>query len=237
MTPDPASKKEWLQSLRDLPEEQAYGLTIIPVIFWVIAPAFILWLLLGCTQGDFPRDQVRKLTVGDGNGSGVVVRPGLILTARHVAVYKGLVLTKGGAPGEGVTVSEQEKVDLALIRYPLAESACPCVKLADYEAELDEPVYVIGYPLGIAAMVTMGHAQGVMDVTTKDDWGNVYKLGKRLVLTAGVQPGNSGGGVFVYRQGEYQLVGIMVEMMGRPGAPISFAVPLTDIVDFLVGRM
>jgi hypothetical protein len=28
-----------------------------------------------------------------------------------------------------------------------------------------------------------------------------------------------------------------VEMINRSGGPISFAVPLTDIVDFLVGRM
>jgi S1-C subfamily serine protease len=237
MTSDPASKKEWLQSLRDLPEKQSYGLTVIPVIFWVIAPAFILWLLLGCTQGEYPRDQVRKLTYGPGVASGVVVRPGLVLTAKHVAINKNIVLVKGGRNGEGAILSEIEHVDLALLRFPLSESPCPCVRLADYEAELDEPVYVVGYPLGLAPMVTIGHSQGVMSVSVTDDFGTVHNAGKRLVLTVGIQPGNSGGGVFVYRQGEYQLVGIVVEMINRSGGPISFAVPLTDIVDFLVGRM
>lgn len=232
---DPATKEEWLQSLREQPERRAYSLTVVPLFVWFIA-AFVLWLVAGCSQPDFPRDQVRIVMGGGGNGSGVVIRPGLILTAKHVAEVKGLVLTKGGTKGEGVIVSELDKVDLALIRYPLAESQCPCVKLAEYEAEVDETVYVIGYPLGLASVMTTGRSQGVMDVRLVDSWGMPHDLGKRLVLTAGVQPGNSGGGVFVLRDGEYQLVGILVEMAGRPGGPISFAVPLEDIKDFLAGR-
>lgn len=233
-----ATKKEWLQSLRQIPEGTAYGLTVLPLWAWLVG-AFVLWAVMGCTriELDYPRDQVRKVMAGSGNGSGVAVRPGLLLTARHVAKVAGLVLVKDGAKGEGVIASEQEKVDLALIRYPLKELPCPCVTLADSEAEIDEPVYVIGYPLGITGMVTLGNAQGVMEVTVSDDFGNTYNLGKRLVMTVGVQPGNSGGGVFVYRNGEYQLVGIVVEMMGRPGGPISLAVPLQDIKDFLAGRV
>lgn len=232
---DVATKKEFLQSLREIPETHAYGLTVFPLWAWCVT-AFVLWFLMGCTQPDFPRDQVRIVMAASGNGSGVVVRPGLVLTAKHVAKVKDLVLVKGGAKGEGVIVSEQEKVDLALIRYPLSESGCPCAKLAEYEAEVDEVVYVIGYPMGITSVVTTGRAQGVMNVALTDEMGFAHQLGKRLVLTAGVQPGNSGGGVFVYREGQYQLVGILVEMLGRPGGPISLAVPLEDIRDFLAGR-
>jgi S1-C subfamily serine protease len=206
-------------------------------LFCVTCALILFVLAIGaCTKADFPRGQVRKLMTENGSGSGVVIRPGLVLTARHVAIAKGLLITKEGAKGEGVILSEQEKVDLALIRYPLGESPCPCVALADSEAGIDEPVYVIGYPLGIAAMVTLGHSQGVIDVSVKDMWGNAHSLGRRLVLTAGVHPGNSGGGVFVYRNGQYQLVGILVEMLGRPGGPLSFAIPLSDIKDFLAGR-
>ena len=231
-----ATKKEWLQSLRQIPEGTAYGLTVLPLWVWLVG-AFALWAVMGCTQAEYPRGQVRQLVAEGGTASAVTVRPGLVLTARHVMPLKDLFLAKPGAKGEGAIVSEQEHIDLALLRFPLAESPCPCATLAAYEAEVDEPVYVVGYPLGIAAMVTLGHAQGVIDVTARDDWGNVTKLGKRLVLTVGVQPGNSGGGVFVYRSGQYQLVGIMSAMMNRPGAPISFAVPLSDIKDFLAGRV
>jgi S1-C subfamily serine protease len=232
------NKKEWLQSLRDQPEKVAYGLTVVPVLGWFLIVC-LLWLLIGCAQPvpSYPRDQVRVVMVSTGgNGSGVVIRPGLILTAKHVAVVPGLVLVKDGTKGTGVVMAEQEEVDLALIRYPLAEASCPCVRLADSEAAIDEPVFVIGYPLGIAQMVTMGHAQSIQEVYITDDWGQTHKLGKRLVLTAGVMPGNSGGGVFVFRDGEYQLVGIMVQMMPMPGGPISFAVPLAEIKDFLAGR-
>lgn len=233
---DVATKKEWLQSLREIPENQAYVLTVLPLWAWLIC-AFSLWLVMGCTPVDYPREQVRQLVSESGTASAVTMRPGLVLTARHVIPMKDLFLAKPGAKGEGAIVSEQPDVDLALLRYPLAESPCPCATLAEYEAEIDEPVFVVGYPLGIAAMVTLGHAQGVMDVKLRDDWGNLHEIGKRLVLTVGVQPGNSGGGVFVYRGGQYQLVGIMSAMMNRPGTPISFAVPLSDIKDFLAGRV
>jgi S1-C subfamily serine protease len=51
------------------------------------------------------------------------------------------------------------------------------------------------------------------------------------VMTAAAQPGNSGGGVFVYRDGEWQLVGILVA--GAQSGTLTFAVDLATIKQYL----
>lgn len=179
------------------------------------------------------RAQVLKLSLGSGSGSGVVIRPGLVLTAAHVAEHDGLTTHEKGAPGVRLAAGNP-KLDLGLLYYPTKDASCPCVKLADHEAEVSETVYVVGYPLGVKRVVTVGHSEGVMeDVKLHSMFGDVESIGRRLVLTAGALPGNSGGGVFVYRNGEYQLVGIVVEAVAIPGGSLTFAMALVDIKKFL----
>ena len=60
-----------------------------------------------------------------------------------------------------------------------------------------ERVIVVGFPYGIGAtagrsVVTEGRSQGVMLLPDGD---------VKLIVTAPVAPGNSGGGVYVYRDG------------------------------------
>lgn len=178
-------------------------------------------LFAGCTSAPQPSDSysiaratVRLLDIpGVGNGSGVVIAPGIVLTANHVAVQipNGLLIE----PGRIAATLRQhdEDVDLATIT---AEVACPCAKLAEYPAGQDEPVIVIGFPMNESVHVqilTRGAAQGV--------------VGSQLALTAPVAGGNSGGGVFVWRDGEWQLVGILVATRGQGAdAPVPIGVPV-----------
>lgn len=187
---------------------------------------------------DYPRAETVKLFTETGVGSGVILSPGIILTAAHVAENEGLVSSrKEGLVGDILFLEDaiernNNKVDLALLWYREGIH-CPCVKLADYEAQVDEPVIVVGFPSGIAQVVTEGKSQGVLsDIKTyisNGFFGMEVFLGKRLVTTAPVSGGNSGGGVFVKRNNEWQLVGILVEGV----ANLSFAVPLSTIKDFI----
>lgn len=201
----------------------------------------LLFMLAGCAATEQSptssmRAQVRKLSLDASNGSGVVVRPGLVLTAKHVAEYDGLVTREKGVKGVRVALAP-ETVDLGLIYYPTQDVQCPCVKLADSEARVDETVYIVGFPLGIAQVATVGHSEGVQEhVIFHGEFGMIQDAGRRLVLTTPAQPGNSGGGAFVFRNGEFQLVGIVVSVTGTPGGSLTFAIPLADIKQFLAER-
>ena len=176
-------------------------------------------------QGSDTRPFVRSLHADRGIFcSAVVIAPGLALTAEHCAAAAPAALRAGG-PTATVIGRGDDRVDIALLAFPAAEAACPCVRLAAREADVDETVYVVGYPFGIAQVLTVGASQGVHD-------NERLPYGRRLVTTASVNPGNSGGGVFVLRDGEFQLVGILVGAAGS----LSFAMPLADIRPLLEGH-
>lgn len=193
----------------------------------------LLALVLGCsTEPDVSdvRAQVRKLAVGGGAGSGVVIAPGFVLTAQHVAINPDLVLRAKGPKGKVLGLGDNDKVDLGLLYFPSRVAQCPCAKLAEFDALPDEPVYIVGYPLGITQTLTRGTSQGVVQqVVIPGMWGMQTVLGPRLVFDATIAPGNSGGGAFVYRDGEFQLVGIVVEMAGGVG----LAIPVSVVRKFL----
>jgi S1-C subfamily serine protease len=198
---------------------------------WLTAVLLPLIFLTGCMpDGSGARKYVHRLTDGNGVGSMVLLAPGLALTAEHVTKIPNLTAADGKSTGVIIGKGGSDELDIGLLRYPRAEAECPCVILATSDAEPDEPVYVIGNPMGIAEVVTLGRSQGVHPVSAPGFMGMPGQyLSKRLVLTALVAPGNSGGGVFVFRRGEYQLVGILTEQYNH----LSLAVPISLIRPFL----
>ena len=197
---------------------------------------FAAVVLIGCAsipnQTSYsPRSEVHKLANGGGSGSGVVIAPGYVLTAAHVAVEPGLMIAGHGKDTGVVAAAGQGTLDLALLAYPKATASCPCAKLADNDAVVDEPVIVVGYPYGIAQVVTRGESQGVRNIKVPDETGLSYTAEHRLVITAPAAPGNSGGGVFAYRDGKWQLVGILTEAASQGN--LSLAIPVSDIKKFL----
>src|SRR5690242_14187436 len=129
------------------------------------------------------RAYVHKLAAERGAGSGVVLRPGLVLTARHVAVVEGLKLAEKGAVGVKTAVSTGA-VDLGLLYFPSREATCPCVQLAEREAQPGETVYVVGYPLGIAQVLTVGTAQAIKEhAVVPGMFGFEEDFGHRLFMT------------------------------------------------------
>lgn len=203
------------------------------IVLFALVALFVLTVVSADTTESTVRASVRQLGNEDGDASGIVIVPGIVLTAQHVAVHAGLRFDGGKAPGEVIAMGNGTPLDIALLRYPLSEARCPCARLADSPALLDEKVWIVGYPLGIAQIVTTGTAQGTKIVIVRAGR-RADTLGSRLITTASVAPGSSGGGVFVYRDGAFQLVGLIVEGAGdRPFSNISFAIPLEDIKAFI----
>ncbi len=192
----------------------------------------LLFTSLQATEFHYPRQETVKLhKEGFPVGSGVILLPGFVLTAAHVADAPDLETNRSPSDIKGNVILNsdylQNKIDLSLLWY--SEGIyCPCVKLASREAEVDEQVIVVGYPMGLTQVLTEGRSQGVKRITFPTLLGE-EDLGDRLVLTASAYGGNSGGGVFVYREGQWQLVGIVVQKAGN----LTLAVPLKDIKGFL----
>lgn len=192
--------------------------------------SLLVFLLVGCGSWPtdsrtgappYPRELVVKVeTTGPfgGSGSAVILKPGMLLTARHVADIPGLVhgsdsLTPAGAPTD-------QTLDVAVLSSAL--TACPCVRLAASDANLDEVVTIVGWPLGTVNMVTRGESQGVHAIEGH---------GRRLIVATQVEGGHSGSGVFVFRDGSWQLVGI-VSAGSRTQALV---VPVSEIRQWIDG--
>ena len=193
---------------------------------FVLAAAMLMTVAVPTQAGDNPaRGYVRALN--ETSCSGVVIQPGVVLTASHcVRPDVPLTLTPGG-PTAHVVANGDDRLDYAILRFPESAAMCPCAPIAAREAEREEAVYVVGFPSGMAVQIlTTGTSQGVQENPR-------LPYGRRLVTTAPVAGGNSGGGVFVLRDGEYRLVGVLVEALGT----MSFAVPLADLYPFLASNL
>lgn len=167
-----------------------------------------------------PQSQVKLIKGLNGNCSGVVVAPGLVLTAKHCAD-----LAFPTVDGKVATiVREAPAADLLLLQVDVA---CPCAVM-DTNAIVGERAIVVGYPFGdvlhYTQVTTEGIAWGVVQ-----PGGNVGGIGEALVLTVPVGPGNSGGGVFVLHDGVWVFVGILV----AGAESTSLAVSLDTVKAFL----
>lgn len=162
-----------------------------------------------------------------GNGSGVMIAPGRMLTAAHVAkINKQMPLLLNGKQIKVLKINED--LDLALLEV---EEDCPCVPLAAELPVVDEKVYIVGFPVYQEEMpqyLTEGRVQG----TTKK-----YH---RTLTSVPAAPGNSGGGLFVYVKDQWRLAGILVSVSGIGGFfgsipvfHVSHSVDLESIIKFL----
>jgi S1-C subfamily serine protease len=162
--------------------------------------------------------------------SAVVIAPNLALTAKHCVDMPNMTVVRadgGRLPVFSFEVSST--ADLAIMHVP--GLTCPCAAITSVRAERDEVAYAVGFPHGQLNVLTVGYIQG--RITAPD--GNSY-----IVATLDVNPGVSGGGLFVVRGDTAYLVGILVMMWetGNPALAVEL-VPIfsVDILPFLAIEM
>jgi len=141
---------------------------------------------------------VVKVDGADDIGSGVAVGQSkdghtAVLTAYHV-VKGETKLTIHGLPATVLSVDKAH--DLALLDVPVW---IPSVDVLPTAPIPGEPEVTVGFPLGLEETATPGF-MGEPNVVTK---------AKGLQAVSGAMwEGNSGGAIFVYRDGKWMLAGI-----------------------------
>lgn len=146
--------------------------------------------------------------------SGVMVAPDLLLTAAHCDLSRAPALKMTVNGQEAVLVRKDESRDIALLRVA---AGCPCLAVIA-TPELDERVYVVGFPLDLGQVMTEGRYEGQAPDSDSNGTG-------MIIYTAGSTYGNSGGGVFVRRDGEWKLIGIVSRSKSVGSGFVSVPVP------------
>jgi serine protease Do len=177
----------------------------------------------------FDADKDRKYAQ-QGVGSGVLVKPGYVLTNFHVvrqAQRLRITFASGHSVGlDPETVAADAVTDLAVIRLPTDPPAHlkDDINVTTPFADSDKDVHVgdwalaIGSPLGLRQTVT----QGV--VSAKGRLLNMLDLVELLQTDAAINPGNSGGPLFDQHG---RIMGINVAIASDNGGNqgIGFAIP------------
>ena len=168
-----------------------------------------------------------------GNGSGVIIsEDGYILTNNHVIedANKIMVRLRNGEEYEAELIGRDSKTDTAVIKID-AKGLKFAVLGDSSKLQVGDLAVVIGNPLGkLGGTVTSGIISALEREITLD------KKKMNLIQTdAGVNPGNSGGGLF---NDNGELVGIVTaKSSGIDVENLGFAIPVNDIktvVDDLV---
>lgn len=180
--------------------------------------AIAVLLLAGCVhRSDTARlyADVEQSVVYIGRASGVVVAPGLALTAAHVIAT---------AP-DNVVVVRDDANDLALVR--LDTTGIVPARLASTPARIGDPVLVVGYPLGLAKQAVAGIIGAVgQDFAQRR---GVY------FVDASINKGHSGAPVF---NAAGEVIGIAAAYVrGNEGVQrIGVAIPISKARPLLEGR-
>ena len=167
----------------------------------------------------------------NGTGSGFYVNPRALVTAAHVVEgCKALSLVDGS---QLRVISKDSAMDLAVLESGAASQVWLHIS-ADTAPRLGATVYALGYPY-------LGLLQQGLSVTG----GNISALGgldpseERIMISAPVQPGNSGGPL-ITSQGD--VLGVVVSRIddmsifdetGTLPQNMNFAVPPRPLVEFL----
>jgi S1-C subfamily serine protease len=129
----------------------------------------------------------------EGFCSGVKITETEVLTAAHCDLDEPLYVHGYKAQ----IVKKDEEKDLMLLHVPVG-SACPCVPNAVLTPKQDGKVYIVGFPLSAGQVVTEGTYQ------SEDEEGYI-------LVTAPATYGNSGGGIFMWHDGHWVLIGILTK--------------------------
>lgn len=167
---------------------------------------------------------------GEGTGSGCVIKGKRILTNAHVVSDQTVVMVrKQSSPDKfkARVVAVSHECDLALLEVQDISffDDLVALEIAPDLPELQEPVFVLGYPAGGD---TVSFTQGVVSRIEVASYAHSYRDLLALQIDAAINPGNSGGPVI---NGEH-LLGVV--MQGDPDAQsVGQAVPAPLIHRFL----
>ncbi|WP_119301811.1 DegQ family serine endoprotease [Dongia deserti] len=171
-------------------------------------------------QFNFGRSRER---IENALGSGVIVQAdGLVVTNNHVidGADEIRVVLNDGREFEAKLVSQEEQMDLALLRMESKGAKLPTLAFRDSDdLEVGDLVLAIGNPFGVGQTVTSGIVSGLARTRT-----GINDFGFFIQTDAAINPGNSGGALVTT---DGKLVGINTAIFSKTGGSIGigFAIP------------
>lgn len=165
----------------------------------------------------------------EATGSGVVISGNRILTNSHVVNYAKRILVQpyqSSEKYEGHVIAIARGIDLALIELEDESffDTHPAAELSDEFPRIGSTVQAIGYPMGGDALSV---TEGIVSRIEFTDYNGVTR-GLRMQVDTALNPGNSGGPVFL---GD-KVIGLVFS--GIPSAEnIGYVIPTDEILMFL----
>jgi S1-C subfamily serine protease len=178
---------------------------------------------------------VVKVKVRGGHGSGVIIRPGYVVTAAHVieSAKEAEIVTSGGSKVKADVLWSNAQYDIALLHFKhsdLAEGdeATPA-NLSCGLTRVGDAIHAVGNPGPLEFVHSWGHVSSKAD--DHGYWKSAY------IATVAIAPGSSGGPVFDPNGNVVGItVGISLMQLGMFPAPAPFAyVVPSSAVCFLMG--
>lgn len=153
------------------------------------------------------------VVAAQGQGSGVAVEPGVVLTNCHVVKEGGqLGIAFGGRRYPASLVSSHSAMDFCVLEVP-GLPAAPAVIRRVSDVTPGQRVYSVGAPRGLDLTIADGLISGIRTLA-------IYPL-PMIQTTAPISPGSSGGGLF---DETGRLVGLTT-MYRKDSQNLNFAVP------------
>ena len=173
------------------------------------------------------REATPRIQVG--SGSGFHIDAEHIVSNAHVVLPCAAVETTAGARLR--VVEADETLDLALLVSDTPSSHWIPIR-PEGSARLAAPILALGYPFGEAYHDGLAVASGIVAALSASTMGE-----RRMLITAPIQPGNSGGPIMTM---DGTVVGVVVSRLGASGGRLedlpqnmNYAVPVADLREFL----
>ncbi len=180
---------------------------------------------------DVPRETVTA-------ASGFAIdNEGLVLTAAHVAISNGWLVTARGPGGrsyQGRVIAILPKMDSALVQLDSSTGLRPVTPVADPCLKPGEPVFSLGKPRKLGDTARLGSLVSMSFGRPVTYQG--YGYSDAMVLRLQTRRGESGGPVFNARG---KLVGMLVSTLSdRAGRPLDLAhaVTLPKLAEFVCSK-
>jgi S1-C subfamily serine protease len=170
-----------------------------------------------------------------GQGSGVILDTGLVVTNAHVVdgAAAVTVVFGDGERADADVLGTDAGRDLAVLAVDTRDR--PPIALGSSSGlELGQTVVALGYPLGLGATATAGIVSGLdRSIDVSDGSGGVERLEGLLQTDAAINPGNSGGPLI---DADGRLVGINTASASAASAEnIGFAIAIDEAMPVVRG--
>jgi S1-C subfamily serine protease len=200
------------------------------------APTYVTLTVSSVSDPNLGNDKNTKTPVTSGSGF-IVDGSGYVMTAAHVAVSKGNVVSARAADGRlysGKVVNVLPGNDLALIKLKAFHGPA-VMPLAQHCMNEGTPLFSLGRPHDLGDTARLGTLESM-------SFGRAVQYGKfgypdAMVMRMRTQRGESGGPVFT-NSGE--LAGMVVSTLSDSNGQLinlAHAIPVNDLAGFLCSNM